>query len=367
LTAQKFEVCPKCGYNSLDADNPTSLPEGINPSILLDASPSPQLLLSENGVIIHANKCAARVLRVKQMDEPEEEEKNPTTEGEEHWIPPEYYARRDGNTNEEGPEKPHATGLEGHTLDQLNILLADPDIRPWVNLMQVFEHIKIKLHRQEAAKNGTDASERAEMYGEGPKYSSYDYYGERENLKRGDGVHADLAARDTAPVCIERDDGKEIPATMFVALIDPFHTGFCYSTVTFIPGLLDGDATFTTQTAIEGGRRRRRKRDILKRMKHHKADEKKPIDPGDPVRNKAAGKSGLDMMQRVARIKDQVLDQMDYCFIALSPDGDIVITNAATKAILGRETLKASIGYEAPVARDGECVDALTITVQRGV
>jgi hypothetical protein len=59
------------------------------------------------------------------------------------------------------------------------------------------------------------------------------------------------------------------------------------------------------------------------------------------------GKSGETMMRRVARIKDLILDEMEYCFIALSPDGDIVITNAATKAVLGQETLEASIGWVA--------------------
>lgn len=302
------------------------------------------MLLSEGNVVIYANKCAARVLRVRQLDDLGEEESNVAVGGEEHWIPPEYDVQRDENLDEEGFEKPLATGLEGHTLDQLNILLADPGIRQWVSLIQVFENIKIRLQKQEAWKNGTDAAERAEMYGEGPKYNSYDYYGEQEQLKRGDGLHSDLATRDTAPVCIERDDGKEIPATMFVALVDPFHTGYCYSTVTFIPGLLDEDATFTTQTATED-KHRRRKRDMLRRKQHHHADEEKElVDPANPLADCAVGQSGLNMMQRVAHIKDRILDQMDYCFIALSPDGDIVITNAATKAVLGQETLQASIG-----------------------
>jgi len=59
--------------------------------------------------------------------------------------------------------RPLATGLEGRTLGQLNILLADPDIQPWVSLIQVFGNIKIKLHKQEASKNGADSAERAAM------------------------------------------------------------------------------------------------------------------------------------------------------------------------------------------------------------
>ena len=183
------------------------------------------------------------------------------------------------------------------------------------------------------------------MYGEGPKYNSYDYYGDQERAQKGHGAHADNALRDTAPVIIEREDGKSIPATMFVSLIDPYSTGYSYSSVSFVPGKVGLDATFTTQTNIEDRQtRQRRKRDRLRRRKMAPELVTAVVKVEEPIAEQATGKSGESMIKRLKRIKDRILDEMEYCFIALSPDGDIVITNAATKAVLGKETLEASIG-----------------------
>jgi enamine deaminase RidA (YjgF/YER057c/UK114 family) len=333
------------------------LPGGINPSILLDSSPSPQLLLSENNVIVYANKCAARILHVKQAEEAPED-KELSNHGDLPFIPPECDVYED-DIEDDGFEKPSATGLEGHTIDQLNIDLADHEIRPFLSLLQVFENIKLKLSKREATMRGGDSSDRAEMYGEGPKYNSYDYYGDQEKSKQGQGAYADHCVRDTVLIVIEREDGKEIQATMYVALVDPYSTGYCYSSVSFIPGAVPEDATFAEQTTIEARTRRRRKRDMLRAKvqldhahhdEHHdEHQEATTTIVEEPLTDGGIGKSGENMIRRVARIKDRILDQMEYCFIALSPDGDIVITNAATKAILGQETLKASIGYATTV------------------
>jgi hypothetical protein len=330
------------------------LPGGINPSILLDSSPSPQLLLSESNVVVYANKCAARILHVKQAEEAREEANEPSSQADRPFIPPEYDVYEDNvedNVEDDGFEKPSATGLEGHTIDQLNIDLADHEIRPFLSLLQVFENIKLKLSKREATMGGTVSSDRAELYGEDPKYNSYDYYGDQEKSKQGQGAYADHCVRDTVLIVIEREDGKEIQATMYVALVDPYSTGYCYSSVSFIPGVVPEDATFAEQTTIERKNRRRRKRDMLKAKvhighgHHDENHEATTTIVEEPLTDGGIGKSGESMIRRVARIKDRILDQMEYCFIALSPDGDIVITNAATKAILGQETLKASIGY----------------------
>jgi hypothetical protein len=297
-------------------------------------------------VIVYANKCAARTLRVKQAEEVQEEEKKPPNDGDRLFVPPEFDVYED-DQGEEGFDKPLPTGLEGHTIDQLNIDLADHEIRPFLSLIQVFENIKIKLSKREATMKGTEASDRAEMYGEGPRWNNYDYYGDQEKSKQGQGAYADHVVRDTVLVVIEREDGKEIQATMYVALVDPYSTSYCYSSISLIPGTVPEDATFAEQMAVEEKTQRRRKRDKLKNKVHknhgHHGSTTTAIE--EPLIDLGIGKSGENMIKRVARIKDRILDQMEYCFIALSPDGDIVITNAATKAILGQETLKASIGY----------------------
>jgi hypothetical protein len=253
---------------------------------------------------------------------------------------------REAEEDSEGFEKPIPTGLEGHTIEQLNIEIADKDLRRWVTIYQVFENIKLNLAKREAKRDGRNAEHDVDLYGEGPKYSNYDYYGDQERAKHGGDTHTDTTIRDTAPIVIEREDGNSMPATMFVSLIDPYHTGYSYSAISFIPGPVEEDATFSTQLAepADGARpaRHERKRDRLRRKIGHRLEQLANTDLSQPEQGTA--NSGEDMLRRVARIKDLVLDEMEYSFIALSPDGDVVITNAATKAVLGQETLKASIG-----------------------
>ncbi|KAF8248261.1 hypothetical protein K440DRAFT_642724 [Wilcoxina mikolae CBS 423.85] len=335
INSNHFDTCPKCGYNGAGSNKPTTLPGGINPSLLLDSSPSPQLLLSESNIIVYANKCAARSLRVKQVEAANQQKRSYSLEA--HSADD---LEDDQGDMEEGLEKPSPTGLEGHSIDQLNIDLADKDIRKWVSLVQVFENIKLNLNKRESKKKGTDAVQQADMYGEGPKYTSFDYYGDEERASKEHGAHADSAIRDTAPVVIEREDGKDVLATIYTA-------------VTFVPAGGKEDATFRTQMNLDDNQtRHRRKRDRLrnKLLTHHHYNHhnhnnnNNTTEIKETLPEQAVGRSGESMMKRVAKIKDLILDEMEYCFIALSPDGDIVITNAATKAVLGQETLEASIG-----------------------
>jgi hypothetical protein len=300
--------------------------------LLLDSSPTPQLLLSENNIIVYANNSAARVLRVKHTDETGDDKKEENQE---------EASIRDMETEEDDEQfdKPKPTGLEGRTIDQLNIEIADENIRRWLSLIQVFENIKLHLSKREAHEYGT--AELAEMYGEGPKYTSYDYYGDEERSRQGNSIHADSVMRDTAPIVIEREDGERIPATMYVSIIDPYNTGYSYSAISLIPGKIGNDATFTSQLAVQEKRTRRRDKIREKLHRHHSSG----VGGGNQVAARATGKSGENMVDRVREIKDLILDEMEYCFIALSPDGDIVITNSATKAVLGQETLQASIGF----------------------
>jgi hypothetical protein len=343
MSSNLIETCPKCGYHSAERKELAALPGGIKPSLLLDSSPSPQLLLSESNIIVYANKCAARVLRIKNVEGSKEEKFQDRDEEQSPEDPVD-----DQKENEEEFEKPIPTGLEGHSIDQLNIDLAEEDTRRWVSLVQVFENIKLNLNKREAKNKGTNAAQQADMYGEGPKYASYDYYGDQERSHKGHGAHADTIIRDTAPIVIEREDGQCVLATMYAALIDPFSTGYSYTAVSFVPGVGKDDVTITTQMTVEDNQtRRNRKRDKLRnKFIHHHYQNSLPGMEGS-LPEQLIGKSGETMMRRVARIKDLILDEMEYCFIALSPDGDIVITNAATKAVLGQETLEASIGWVA--------------------
>ncbi|KAF8524789.1 hypothetical protein BDD12DRAFT_90578 [Trichophaea hybrida] len=347
MNSNRFGTCPKCGYNGAGSNKPIALPGGINSSLLLDSSPSPQLLLSESNIVVYANKCAARSLRVKHVEAANQQQRRNSLEA--------HDLKDDQDDMEEGLEKPSPTGLEGHSIDQLNIDLADKDIRRWVSLVQVFENIKLNLNKRESKKKGTDAVQQADMYGEGPKYTSFDYYSDEDRVSQANAPQADSAIRDTAPVVIAREDGKDVFATMYVALVDPYSTGYSYSTVTFVPAGGKEDATFRTQMNLADNQTRySKKRDRLRNKlthhqyhyhSHHHDDNNNTTEIEETLTEQVVGRSGECMMKRVAKIKDLILDEMEYCFIALSPDGDIVITNAATKAVLGQETLEASIGY----------------------
>lgn len=41
------------------------------------------------------------------------------------------------------------------------------------------------------------------------------------------------------------------------------------------------------------------------------------------------------VLERVTKLKDMILDEMDYYFICLTPDGNICVTNRAAKKPLG--------------------------------
>lgn len=366
---KKFTTCPKCGYNTEATAKPASLPVGINASVLLDSSPTPQILLSESNIVVYANKSARRLLRViredettapaaaeegdKEQEDPEQVERSSTLPGLKRMsvggnsqndadkAEDDEEGGKDGNESK-GKRK---DGLRGRTLDQLNVEIADKDMRRWITLIQVFENIKIHLARRQAKMDGKDLHV-AELYGEGPKYNSYDYYGELEKKAKQDGVEMDTVLRDTCTVTIEREDGTFSTATMYVSLIDPYNTGYSYSSISLVPDTIDVDARFT---GIFVKKEHMRKRDrIKKRISHYRDSLEQRISPDHtPIAvpdEYVTGNSGEDLMMRVARIKDLILDEMEYCFIALSPDGDIVITNKATKMVLGQETLKASMG-----------------------
>lgn len=246
-----------------------------------------------------------------------------------------------------------AMGLKGHTLDQLNIDIAEEGLRRWVSFLQVFENIKINLSKR-GAKLAGDNKDAADLYGEGPKYNSYDYYGEQEKLKAGGDIEPDHTIRDTVPIVIIMEEVPNIEAMMYVTLIDPYSTGYSYSSITLVPSHAPRLTRAPDSSAPIGQPRpetgKVRKRDRLKAKLHsignkyegadHQLDEL--IVTSGPY---CTGKSGEDMLKRVSRLKDLILDEMEYSFIALSPDGDIVITNKATKAMLGAETLQASFGY----------------------
>lgn len=326
------------------------LPVGIGPELLLDSSPTPQLLLSETNSIVYANKSAEHLLRVMNskvaadLDEPTAMTGTQTgdvLDGRRLSV-----GTADSSESKDDSEiASMKSDLYGYKIDQLNLEISDKDMRRWITFTQVFENIKIRLARRQAKMEGKN-THKAEMYGEGPKYSGYDYYGDLDRIAKRNGVDPDKTLRDTCTVAIEREDGTIVEATMYVTLIDPYNTGYSYSSISLVPTDPDLDARFSPI----GKKKRTRRRDKIRsrlssQYRRHDSDcsdsgHSSPVSVDDYT----TGQSGEDLLERIAHIKDLILDEMDYCFIALSPDGDVVITNKATKAILGEDTLRASMG-----------------------
>jgi hypothetical protein len=239
-----------------------------------------------------------------------------------------------GETAEEEDKELH-TGLEGNLVDQLNIDLFNEDMRRWVSLRAVLENVKLRLGKRDATRAAKHAHLDDDIYGDSPKWN-FDYYGEQEKQAKINTAHIDLTLRETIPIMVFGENNKQVPSTMYVSLIDPYSTGYSYCSISILPGVSLEDATFTEQMATEDdkhgfGHRARRNR---RRAKDEEKERPEHV----------AGTAGKDMIDRVRLLKDMILDEMEYCFIALSPDGDIVITNRATKAVLGAENLEASIG-----------------------
>lgn len=275
------------------------------------------------------------------------------------------------NDQDEDEDMTILTGLEGYSIEYLNLQLVEEDIRRWVTISQVLEDIKYNLGKRHLEKGEDVDLDSEDIYGELMPDEMYDYYGEsvreremqkkREKRRKEKKLNSRRALRDTTPVLIMRKDGEGVPATMYISLVDPGAPSYSYTALSFIPGIGKLEATFIHQILVkkeEEQAPRERKRDKLKKKlaplhrpnfrrrreeEESEEDEELQMDiirPEDTV-----GDSSEDILRRARFIKDLILDEMEYCFIAMSPEGDIVITNTATRAVLGKETMAASMGW----------------------
>lgn len=340
ITQKAYTVCPNCAFTIKNTVFPAgasrrgtivgkpklgsgSLPAGINPALLLDSSPTPQLLLSKDNTVVYANKSATRLLSPVFTNDGDPTVspppsstplRCPTGEGN-SWIPTDIAL---------APE--HDSGIEGLHLENLPMQLSQADMNKWITLDQVLKNVKNamqKKHEQDAY--GFDAGAYADFYADAVRRDE-DYYGDRGSQYRaGDKPLKDGSRRETIPVIITKRDGELLSAYLYMSILKSGTTARTddFMALSIVPSSDDVDAGFNPIT--------------------RKTTSKKQLVNSQP-KNATSGTTGVGILERVAKLKDMILDEMEFSFACLTPDGDIVITNRACRKLLGEEALKPPVG-----------------------
>lgn len=328
--AQKtFFVCPNCAFTIKNTPiaastgrrgtilgkpklGSGSLPAGINPALLLDSSPTPQLLLTDDNTVAYANRSATRLLGRVLTDDPlvspppsSPTLRRPTDRGS-SWILADVAST---------PE--HNSDIEGSHLEDLPIELARANMNKWITLDQVLKNVKNamkKKHEQDAY--GFDAGAYADFYADTGKKDEGYYGGSGKQLVDG-------SRKETIPVIITKGDGELLSAYLYMSILGSSTAGSGeFIALSIVPNSDDVDAGFNHISRRNTGKRQRAK-----------------SQPKD-----ATGTTGADILERIYRLKDMILDEMEFSFACLTPDGDIVITNEACRKLLGEEALKPPVG-----------------------
>lgn len=332
--AQKtFSVCPNCAFT---IRNPSitsagrrgtifgkqklgsgSLPAGINPALLLDSSPTPQLLLSNHNTVAYANKSATSLLGRALTNDDDPAVSPPLSSprlrrpeyGRSSWVPTDIALIPD-----------HDSGIEGLHMEDLPIELARADINKWISLDQVLKNVKNAVQKkQEQDTYGFDARAYDDFYAETGKKDE-DYYGDRfsaSGKQLGDG-----SRKETIPVIITKGDGELLSALLYVSILGSNTAGSAeFIALSIVPNLDGVDAGFNSITRRNTGKRQQLK-----------------------TQQDGMTGTGADVLEKVAKLKDMILDEMQFSFACITLDGDIVITNKACRNLLGEEALKPPVG-----------------------
>lgn len=330
-----FSVCPNCAFTikntPLTASSGRrgtilgkpkfgsgSLPAGINPALLLDSSPTPQILLTNDNTVAYANKSATRLLGhvFTNDDDPGVSPpllsptlRRPT--GRSSWISVDVASTTGHNSD-----------IEGLHLEDLPIELARANMNKWITLDQVLRNVKNamrKKHEQDAY--GFDAGAYSDYYADTGKKDE-DYYGDVGDQYSGSGKKLKDSSRETIPVVITKGDGELLSACLYISILGSSTVGPGeFIALSIVPSSGDVDAGFNPISRTTSKRQRAKSQ------------------PKD-----VTGTAGTDILERISKLKDMILDEMEYSFACMTPDGDIVITNKACRKLLGEEALKPPVG-----------------------
>ncbi|RPA88024.1 hypothetical protein BJ508DRAFT_1619 [Ascobolus immersus RN42] len=371
-----YRTCPHCGYRirtsaletqGISPDNhvhgtpgTSGLPEGFMADLLLNNSPTPQMILSDENIVLFANRAAKKMLLFggspTSSDERIEEEVMDTS----GLLPGEEPTRvpRSSTAGRKGLAE-----LEGARLGDLPLQLADVSARRWISLEAVLSKVKSTL-----VENSTKQIEEADD-AEGWRGLNDDYYSSfyedvkgdsdsREGKQRGERSGSDNRLRrlksrkkraaneristEYIGVTVSKpgDNNVTFNVNMFVSVVLPGGGGSVsisqrYVTLSFVPSALrllgNDDWDKTSQSSFGGARQKDRTM--------------------DSIADRASGAPGMSklgevVVRKVQDMKDQILDDMSVCFISVTPTNDIVLTNRATRELLETDPDRKEVNIE---------------------
>ena len=128
-----------------------------------------------------------------------------------------------------------------------------------------------------------------------------------------------LTAKQSFPVLIYRYNKQTVTAKVYVSVILPGGGGGASVTAPYTSlSILPADAVTADEASDE----------------FENAKNQRTLSPPKQVDTGPSGEAAR-VLERVTRLKDMILDEMDYYFMCLTPDGNICVTNKATKKLLG--------------------------------
>lgn len=349
IAQEKSSICPKCGFTVRGTSvsigkrrkasilprsefGLPSLPAVVDSAILLDSSPTPQFLLSNDNTVVYANKSATNLLgRTIVVGDDDFKSSSPPL-GSPPSSPPgrgPVAKKRSSWTSADSryisASLKHDAEIEGLNLKDLPIELAPAEMSRWITLDQLLKNVKnaMQTHHEQGA-YGYDSNAYSEFYDTGK--DDDDYYESKEARGGSNGKKLEGSARkEKIPVIITKKDGELLGASLYLSRIESSAAGVKdYLALSIVPNSDDVDAGFNPISRNATTRTRRAK----------------------PLSKDAAVKTtGVDVVERIAKLKDMILDEMDFPFTCITPDGDIVITNKACRELLGEEALKSPVGY----------------------
>lgn len=321
--------------------------------LLLNNSPTPQMILSDENIVLFANRAAKKMLLFSGTPSSSDERIDEEVIDTSGLLPGEEPIRlpRTASTGRKGLSE-----LEGARLSDLPLQLADVSARRWISLEAVLSKVKSSL-----VENSTKQIEEADD-AEGWRGNNDSYYSSfyedvrpgsnidaREGKQSGERSGSDNRLRriksrkkraaneristEYIGVTVSKpgEEGVTFNVNMFVSVVLPGGGGSVsisqrYVTLSFVPAalrLLGNDDWDKTSVSSFGAR-----------PAGDTADKRALIDSIADRTLRARRGLGEAVVQKVQDIKDQVLEGMDVCFIAVTPSHDVVITNRATRDIL---------------------------------
>lgn len=125
-------------------------------------------------------------------------------------------------------------------------------------------------------------------------------------------------AKQSIPVIIYRGEGQSIHAKVYISLIIPGGGGNAEISSSYTAlSILPADVSFASG-------------DMLTRTGEDKVSKADVVKSGMDLTGEAR-----KLVERVTKLKDMVLDEMDYLFMCLTPNDHVFITNKATRQLLG--------------------------------